>query len=203
MKWIKRILGGLLLLLLLVALALWLALRGSLAQLDGERTLGSLSAPAELQRDARGYLTITAETRQDAARALGFVHAQERFFQMDLMRRNAAGELSALVGAKAVPLDRQRRLHRFRHRAEAGVAAMPADERAVLDAYVTGVNAGLSALGARPPEYLLLRQQPQPWVAADTVLVVYGMYLDLQGSDRKSTRLNSSHEFVSRMPSSA
>ncbi|WP_163638112.1 penicillin acylase family protein, partial [Morganella morganii] len=77
-----------------------------------------MTAPAELQRDARGYLSIQAGNRLDVARALGFVHAQERFFQMDLMRRNAAGELSALVGDKALPLDKARRLHRFRHRAE-------------------------------------------------------------------------------------
>jgi penicillin G amidase len=182
MKWLKRVLLGLLLIVLLLALALWLTLRASLATLDGERALPALTAPAEAQRDARGYLTVTAENRLDAARALGFVHAQERFFQMDLMRRNAAGELSALVGAKALPLDKARRLHRFRHRAETGIAALPADERALLDAYVSGVNAGLAGLSARPPEYLLLRQQPQPWAAADTVLVAYGMYLDLQGS---------------------
>ncbi|MFG6486168.1 penicillin acylase family protein [Roseateles sp. BYS78W] len=182
MTWLKRILVGLLLLVALLALAIWLALRASLAQLDGERTVAAFSAPAEAQRDARGYLTVTAENRLDVARALGFVHAQERFFQMDLMRRNAAGELSALVGPKALPLDKARRLHRFRHRAEMGIAALPADERAVLDAYVTGVNAGLEALGSRPPEYLLLRQSPKPWVAADTVLVAYGMYLDLQNA---------------------
>jgi penicillin amidase len=182
MAWLKRILIGLLLFIALLALGLWLALRSSLAQLDGERTVAAFSAPAEAQRDARGYLTVTAESRLDVARALGFVHAQERFFQMDLMRRNAAGELSALVGAKAVPLDKARRMHRFRHRAEVGIAALPADERALLDAYVSGVNAGLDALGGRPPEYLLLRQQPRPWVAADTVLVAYGMYLDLQGA---------------------
>ena len=160
MTWFKRIAGSLLLLILRLVLALWLALRSSLAILDGERSLPALGAPAELQRDARGYLTITAESRLDAARALGFAHAQERFFQMDLMRRNAAGELAALVGAKAVPLDRQRRMHRFRHRAEQGIAVLPADERALLDAYVAGVNAGLGALGGRPPEYLLLRQVP-------------------------------------------
>jgi len=182
MRWLKRILGGLLLLVPLIALAIWLMLRSSLAQLDGERAVAALSAPAELQRDARGYLTITAENRLDVARGLGFVHAQERFFQMDLMRRNAAGELSALFGPKALPLDKSRRLHRFRHRAEAGIAALPAEERALLDAYVSGVNAGLEALSARPPEYLLLRQQPKPWVAADTLLVAYGMYLDLQGA---------------------
>lgn len=180
MKWLKRILGGLLLVVLLVALAVWLMLRASLAQVDGERALPTLSAPAELQRDARGYLTITAESRLDAARALGFVHAQERFFQMDLMRRNAAGELSALVGAKALPLDQARRLHRFRHRAEEALARLSPEEKALGEAYTDGVNAGLSALSARPPEYLLLRQLPQPWAPADSLLVAYGMYLDLQ-----------------------
>lgn len=180
MKWLKRILGGLLLLVLLLALALWLALRGSLAQLDGDRAVPAMSAPAELQRDARGYLTLTAENRLDVARALGFVHAQERFFQMDLMRRNAAGELSALVGAKALDVDKARRLHRFRHRAEQAAAALSPEERAIAEAYAGGVNAGLAALSAPPPEYLLLRQSPRPWVQADSLLVAYGMYLDLQ-----------------------
>ncbi|MFG6413649.1 penicillin acylase family protein [Roseateles sp. DC23W] len=182
MRWLKRVLAGLLLLLTLLALGLWLAVRASLATLDGERDLKGLSAPAEVQRDERGYATVTAENRLDVARALGFVHAQERFFQMDLMRRNAAGELSALVGAKALPLDQGRRVHRFRHRAETGLTALPAGERALLQAYAAGVNAGLATLGGRPPEYLLLRQQPEPWGPADSVLVAYGMYLDLQGA---------------------
>lgn len=182
MHWLKRICLGVLLLVLLLALGLWLTLRASLAQLDGERRLTGMDAPVEVMRDERGYVSISAESRLDVARALGFVHAQERFFQMDLMRRNAAGELAALVGVKALPLDRSRRLHRFRHRAEQRVQALPADEQALLAAYAAGVNAGLAALGARPPEYLLLRQPPQPWVPADTLLVAYGMYLDLQGA---------------------
>ncbi|MBA4215730.1 MAG: penicillin acylase family protein [Roseateles sp.] len=182
MTWLKRIFGGLALLVLLLVLGLWLALRASLAPLDGERRVAVMTAPAELQRDARGYLSIQAGNRLDVARALGFVHAQERFFQMDLMRRNAAGELSALVGDKALPLDKARRLHRFRHRAEVAVEALRPEERALLQAYVEGVNAGLGALGSRPPEYLLLRQTPRPWVAADTVLAAYGMYLDLQSA---------------------
>ena len=182
LTWLKRLLLALLALAALLALGLWLALRASLAQLEGERALAGIAAPVEVQRDERGYVTVTAESRLDAARALGFVHAQERFFQMDLMRRNAAGELAALVGAKAVPLDQSRRVHRFRHRAEARLGALPADERALLDAYTAGVNAGLAALGGRPPEYLLLRQSPQTWAAADSLLVAYGMYLDLQGA---------------------
>jgi penicillin amidase len=182
MRWLWRGLLGLGVLAALLALGLWLALRASLAQLDGEQRMGTLQAPAELQRDARGYVTLTAESRPDVARALGFVHAQERFFQMDLMRRNAAGELAALVGAKAVPLDKERRVHRFRARAEVALAALPLAEQQLLEAYAAGVNAGLAALGARPPEYLLLRQPPQPWLAADSLLVAYGMYLDLQSA---------------------
>jgi penicillin amidase len=198
MKWIRRVLVGLLLLTALLALGLWLALRASLATLDGERGLAGLSAPAEVQRDERGYVTVTAENRLDVARALGFVHAQERFFQMDLMRRNAAGELSALVGAKALPLDQARRVHRFRHRAEAGLATLPADERALLEAYAVGVNAGLATLGGRPPEYLLLRQAPKSWTPADSVLVAYGMYLDLQGAQgRDDIAMGLLHEAVS------
>lgn len=182
MFWLKRIASGLLLLIVLLAASLWLLLRGSLAQLGGERAHVQVSAPVELSRDARGYLTIDAENRLDVARALGFVHAQERFFQMDLMRRNAAGELAALVGEKAVPLDKSRRWHRLRHRAEVALKALRLDEAALVQAYADGVNAGLAALSVRPPEYLLLRQAPKPWVPADTVLVGLGMYLDLQSA---------------------
>lgn len=190
MTWLKRILGGLVLLVLLAMFGLWLAVRGSLAPLDGERTVPSLGAPVDLQRDARGYLTVVAENRVDAARALGYVHAQERFFQMDLMRRNAAGELAALVGEKALPLDQSRRLHRFRHRAERVFAGLPAEQRALGEAYAAGVNAGLASLAVRPPEYLLLRQAPRPWVPVDSLLVAYGMYLDLQGNQGRDDIAN-------------
>ncbi|MFG6466158.1 penicillin acylase family protein [Roseateles sp. BYS87W] len=180
MKWFKRLSLGLLVTVGVLGLAVWLLLRGSLARLDGDVALPGLQGPVEVQRDERGYVTVTAEHRLDAARALGWVHAQERFFQMDLMRRNAAGELSALVGPKALEVDKQRRLHRFRHRAELVVKRLSPEERALGEAYAHGVNAGLAALAVRPPEYLLLRQSPQPWVPADSLLVAYGMYLDLQ-----------------------
>jgi len=181
MIWLRRILLLLLTLIVLLALALFMGLRGSLAQLDGQAKSG-VSAQVEVSRDERGYVSVNASSQADAARALGFVHAQERFFQMDLMRRNAAGELAALVGAKALPLDKGRRIHRFRHRAGLALAALPAAHRALLDAYTAGVNEGLAALAVRPFEYGLLRQSPKPWAAADSLLVVLSMYLDLQGS---------------------
>lgn len=181
MLWIRRVLSGLLLLIALLAAALYLGLRGSLAQLDGEAT-SAVHAPVELLRDERGYLTVKAESELDAVRGLGFVHGQERFFQMDLMRRNAAGELSALVGAKALPLDQGRRLHAFRQRAERIFAGLPAEQRRLLEVYAEGVNEGLQSLSVRPFEYGLLRQSPLPWTPPDSLLVVYGMYLDLQSS---------------------
>jgi penicillin amidase len=154
----------------------------SAPQLDGQRALPGLSAPVELARDAGGVPTLTATTRLDLARGLGFVHAQERFFQMDLLRRAGAGELSALVGPVALPVDRARRAHRFRARAALVLAAMTSDERALIGAYTDGVNAGLAALGHAPWEYTPLRMQPLPWVPADSLLVTYAMYFDLQAS---------------------
>ena len=168
-------------LLLAVVGGAWGFLRDSLPQLDGEAALAGLGAPVTVARDSLGVVRITAATRADAARALGFVHAQERFFQMDLLRRAGAGELSALLGVADA-----------RRRPRAAPAPLPpprprgarraarADDRAVLDAYVAGVNAGLAGLGARPFEYAVLREAPAPWRPEDTILVGYAMFLDLQ-----------------------
>ena len=181
MLWIRRVLWSLLFLVLMLFAMLYLGWRGSLAQLEGE-AVGPVAAPVELLRDERGYLTVRAQSQLDAVRGLGFVHGQERFFQMDLMRRNAAGELSALVGAKALPLDKGRRLHGFRQRAERMFAGLPESQRHLLQSYAQGVNEGFGQLKVRPFEYGLLRQPPQPWAAPDSLLVVLGMYLDLQSA---------------------
>src|SRR6185436_189786 len=171
--------------LVLGAGALWVRseVRASLPRLDGELELAGLSAPVTVERDALVVPTIRAASRPDAARALGFLHAQDRFFQMDLLRRSAAGELSALFGPLALDADKRVRVHRFRHVAGRVVARATAEERAVLTAYTEGVNAGLAALGAKPWEYLVLRTDPVPWVPEDTVLVIDAMFLDLQHGD--------------------
>jgi penicillin amidase len=177
-----RILGALLALLLLALLAVWLYVRASLPLLEGRMTSTSLGAEVRVARDAQGVPLISGAQRDDLAYATGFVHAQERFFQMDLLRRAGAGELSELFGAKALSLDKARRLHRFRARAELAVAAMNAGERRFLDRYVAGINEGLNTLGARPFEYALLGVKPRAWRAADSLLVICAMYFDLQGS---------------------
>ncbi|MDA1183634.1 MAG: penicillin acylase family protein [Acidobacteria bacterium] len=164
--------------------AAWLRwhVRGSLPDLDGERRLGGLSAPVDVTRDRLGIPTIRGLTRADVARATGFLHAQDRFFQMDLARRRAAGELAALVGARAVPLDRDIRIHRFRAEAERAVTLLELRDRQLLESYTAGVNAGLEALNAPPFEYLLLRQAPVSWVPEDSLLVVLSMFVTLQES---------------------
>ncbi len=179
---IGSVLGGLL---LLVGAALgwgWWQMRGSLPQLDGERLITGLSAPVKIERDGLGVPTITGATRVDVARATGFLHAQDRYFQMDLLRRSGAGELAEIFGAAALPLDQAHRLHGFRRTAEKALALLTPEKRAVLDAYTAGVNAGLAALPKTPWEYLALRTSPQPWHAEDSLLVVYAMWFDLQDS---------------------
>ncbi len=179
--WSVRLLIGLLVLLLAACLAAWLFLRASLGSMDGSIKAAGLSGPVTVARDAQGVPLISGE-RGDLAYATGYVHAQERFFQMDLLRRVGAGELAELFGTRALALDKAHRLHRFRARAELALAAMPADERRFLDRYVAGINDGLDALGARPFEYALVGVKPRPWTAADSLLVVCAMYFDLQGN---------------------
>ncbi len=146
---------------------------------SGVVRLEGLGARVQVSRDGLGIPTIAGQSREDVSRALGFVHAQERFFQMDLMRRAAAGELSELVGAAALGMDRDVRPHRFRHRAGRVIEKESARHRRMLEAYASGVNAGLAALDAKPYEYMLIGAEPEPWTPEDTVLVIYAMFLDL------------------------
>ncbi len=160
----------------------WVQMRGSLPQLDGVQVVPGLSAPVKIARDALGVPVLSGATRADVARATGFVHAQDRFFQMDLLRRRGAGELAEIYGPAALDLDRSARLHGFRRVAEKVLARADPGERALLQAYTAGVNAGLSALGNTPWEYLVLRTPPQPWREEDSLLCVYAMWFDLQDS---------------------
>lgn len=181
-KWLWRGLLGLLLLSVAAPLTGWLLLRGSLAKLDGSVVADGLSAQVTVERDALGVPTVRGQSRLDVAYTTGYLHAQDRFFQMDLLRRVAAGELAELFGAKALGIDRQRRLHRFRARARDILSHSPPEDRALLSRYVRGVNDGLSALLTRPFEYGLLRIVPSPWQEEDCLLVVWAMYFDLQGN---------------------
>ena len=134
---------------LLVLVALWEVSR-SLPTLEGQARVPGLQAPVTISRDERGTAVVKGASRLDVARGLGFVHAQERFFEMDLTRRSVAGELSEMFGPVALERDKKRRVHRMRATLSARLATMNLDERALLQAYADGVNAGLAKLGARP-----------------------------------------------------
>ena len=118
----RKIFFGMLLLFFLLMLAVlglvWGALAASLPTLDGTLEATGLERPVTVERDSLGIPTIRGENRKDVAYATGFVHAQDRFFQMDTLRRRAAGALSELFGPATLPADREARVHRFRNRAE-------------------------------------------------------------------------------------
>ncbi len=183
---LRRLLGGALLAALILTCVVWLGLRASLPEIDGDAVVAGIDAAVTIERDADGIPVITAASRADLAFATGYAHGQDRFFQMDLIRRRAAGELSALVGEAALGIDKGYRFHRFRARAQRMYAGAAGTERALIDAYTAGVNAGLASLGARPFEYVLLGSEPQAWRPEDSLLVVYAMYVVL--NDARATR---------------
>ncbi len=178
-----KYLGAAAAVLLLAALALgWLLLRASLPRLDGALAASGLTGAVRITRDSRGVPTIEATDRADLAYATGFVHAQDRYFQMDLSRRLAAGELAELFGGAALEQDRRARLFRFRSVAREVLAQAAPAERALLEAYARGVNAGVADLAGRPWEYWVLGAPPLPWRPEDTILIEHAMWWDLQAN---------------------
>jgi penicillin amidase len=182
MRIVRRVLLGVVILLIVLTASVYLLLRGSVPQLDGNVVAGTM-APVSIERDALGVVTITASNRVDLAYATGYAHGQDRFFQMDLQRRVAAGELAELLGSAVVDVDKRFRRHNFRRVAREVISQATPDQRKLLDAYVAGVNAARGSLSVRPFEYLLLQTQPRPWAAEDCVLVAFAMYIDLNDSD--------------------
>ncbi len=177
---IRRIAAGLAVLLVILAGGSYLYLRSSLPQTDGRIVLAAgPKAEIRIARDADGVPQIIARDDEDCAFGLGFVHAQDRLFQMELLRRYAAGRLAEIFGPEAVPVDRQMRVLGLYRAAEQEVPSLsPAVNRA-LAAYAAGVNAFLSSRhGPLPPEFLLLRFSPRPWRPADSL--AWGKLMALQ-----------------------
>jgi penicillin amidase len=178
MKAVRRIIVGAVLLLLVVAGAGFFYLRSSLPRVEGRVAVKGLTGTVTIARDADGVPLITAADDADAAFGLGFAHAQDRLFQMELTRRAGAGRLAEIFGADAVASDRQMRVLGLYHLAEAEFPLLAEPVRRGLEAYAAGVNAFLATrAGALPPEFLLLRFTPEPWRSADSL--VWGKLMDL------------------------
>ncbi|MDV3240279.1 MAG: penicillin acylase family protein [Methylocaldum sp.] len=161
----------------------------SLPVMDGEAGLPGLSEKAEVEADEFGIPSVRVETREDAFRVLGYLHARDRLFQMDLMRRKTAGRLAEVFGAKALLLDKRQRAYQFQRAAEDAVNRMPADQRKVLQAYTDGVNAFISRAKALPFEFRVLAYHPDAWRLEDSMLVALGMFQTLNGHDKDERTL--------------
>ena len=156
------------------------ALRNSLPQIDGTLSVAELSAPVTVQRDAQGVPHIHAATLNDLVIAQGFVTAQDRLWQMDILRRHAAGELAEILGPSLVPHDRAQRILQVRASADRAVATLPPDQLHWLQLYAEGVNASITVQGAHLPiEFRILRYRPAPWTPRDSLLVGLAMFQDL------------------------
>jgi penicillin G amidase len=168
----------------------WRWSRAALPKLDGHARLPGLGAEVTVRRDALGIPHILAGSTPDAVRAQGYVTAQDRLWQMDLLRRRAQGDLAEAFGEGALRADRDARTLGLGLVARETLSALPAESRALLEAYAAGVSAYIAAhRDALPLEFRLLRYEPRPWQAADTIAVGKLLALDLaQGWESEAFR---------------
>lgn len=158
----------------------------SLPQLDGELRLAGLGADVRVVRDDHGIPHIFAGSLRDAARALGYLHAQDRFFQMDLTRRVLQGRISEAIGERGLALDRLFRTLDLDGAGRQSFAALSPELQADLKAYAEGVNSWLDESGqAAPLEYALLGIEPEPWQPEDAVVWGKGMAWKLSANWRQ------------------
>ncbi len=171
----KLIIGvGSVVLLLVIAGVLFVRyqIRASFPVTEGTQHVRGLGAPVEILRDEYGVPTIVAASEEDMAFGQGFVHAQDRLWQMDMQRRIASGRLSELFGPETVPFDRMFRIVGLRRAAERIAGTLPGEARRVLESYAAGVNAFLAgSKGKYPVEFDLLRYDPEPWTSTDCLLI--------------------------------
>ncbi len=152
----------------------------SLPQLDGSLQVTGLKASVTVQRDAQGVPHIHAQSLDDLVFAQAFITTSDRLFQMDLIRRHAAGELSEIVGSAALPADKIQRVLQIRASADHAVASLPADQLHILQVYADGVNASIAEQSRHLPiEFHILGYTPEPWTPRDSMLVQLAMFEDL------------------------
>jgi penicillin G amidase len=180
---VRIVLWLLLVLALLVAGAVafaYFVARSALPQLDGNLAVKGLSAPVKVTRDSHGVPAIEAATLEDLFLAQGYVTAQDRLWQMDIMRRFAAGELSEILGQDTLKVDREQRILGLRAAARKSLQSASARDRVYFDAYARGVNAFIDSHGSSLPiEFRILKYRPKPWQAEDSIVIANQMVKDL------------------------
>jgi penicillin amidase len=162
-----------------VAFAYFVA-RSALPKLDGNLAVKGLSAPVKVTRDSHGVPAIEAATLEDLFLAQGYVTAQDRLWQMDIMRRFASGELSEILGEDTLKVDREQRILGLRAAARKSLQTASARDRVYFDAYARGVNAFIeSHSSSLPLEFRILKYRPKPWQAEDSIVIANQMVKDL------------------------
>ena len=169
-----KIAARMLLALIAILVIVWFGgrqyLRRSVARYEGTIT-ANVSAPVEITFDAKGVPQIWAKTDADAFFAIGWLHASERLFQMELVRRLARGELSEVFGDAAYETDVAQRRAGYARRAKTDLARMTPQTRATLQRYVDGINAWIAQADVLPPEFVILRVKPRPWELVDCLAI--------------------------------
>jgi penicillin amidase len=169
---------------LLAAAIAWTWLRQSLPTIDGEVHAKGLAAPVEIVRDAEGVPHLFAKSQRDGAFAMGYVHAQDRLWQMEFQRRVAQGRLSEFLGERSYDVDRLMRTLGIARLSERIVARLDRDTVANLEAYAAGVNAYLDTDPTLPVEFQVFRIKPERWKPADTMGWLLVMAWDLSSNWR-------------------
>ncbi|WP_232822485.1 penicillin acylase family protein [Thermus sediminis] len=175
-------------LLALLLLGGFVYLRSSLPQAQGRMSLRGLSAPVEVVRDGKGVVRVRAASLGDLFFAQGFVHGQERLWQMEFQRRVGQGRLSEVLGEATLPQDRFLRTWGFYRAAEEAYKRLYPEEREAVEAYAAGVNAFLRSGHPLPPEFLLLGFRPEPWTGPDVLVWAKMMSYDLSGNWEEELR---------------
>jgi penicillin amidase len=179
-----RILLWLLLIVILLAVGVigfgYFTARAALPQLDGQLQVKGLSAAVKVTRDSHGVPAIEAATLEDLFLAQGYVTAQDRLWQMDIMRRFGAGELSEILGEDTLKMDREQRILGLRAAARKSLQTASPRDRSYFDAYARGVNAFIEAHGSSLPiEFRILKYRPKPWQPEDSIVIANQMVKDL------------------------
>lgn len=186
-RWLKRIGIGAAVLMAVSALLLFdfvQSFRRSLPAYDGMVRVAALDAPVAILRDRYAIPHVQAGSFRDAAYGLGYAHAQDRLWQMEMARRFVSGRLAEMFGANAVPTDSMMRTMGLYRAAEEAVANLTPDSRAILLAYAEGVNAYIQGHKGRwPIEFVLAgASPPQLWRPADSIAVLKGMAFQLSSN---------------------
>ena len=156
------------------------AAHSALPQLDGRLQLSGLAAPVTVTRDSHGVPTIEASSLDDLFFAQGYVTAQDRLWQMDVMRRFGSGELSEILGEDLLKVDREQRILGLRAAAKKALDIANPRDRSFFEAYARGVNAYIATHGHKLPiEFRILGYAPRPWLVEDSLVIANEMVKDL------------------------